>query len=121
MGCIPYKTKKHKQKNTIMTLDHEDSNTSKEYINDNNDISSSSEKIIVLKPLPHKNTLSTQNNNTYIHKDFSSKLVTKPFSIYMHNKTHAMKEEGGVDGLNISKNQNEIIYNTHLVKNINIE
>ena len=106
-----------------MTLDQDDSNTSKEDVDNNyNFLSSSSEKIIVLKPLRYKSTLSSQNNNTYIHKGVSNKLTMKPFPDYMHVKTHVMKEYESVDGLNISKNHNnEILYTTQLIQNIRID
>ena len=123
MGCIPHKTKKKKIQNSMMTVDQEDDScTSKDYVYDNyNFMPTSSEKIIVLKPLKYKNTFSSQDNNTYIHKGFSSKLAMKECPNYIHVKTQAMKECDSVDGLNLSKHQTAIIYNTQLIKNLCIE
>ena len=120
MGCIINKRHRPKQKPPVITINHDSSNTINPY-SDNH--ISTSEKIIVLKPLPYKNTLSPLNNNTYIHSTCSSNIVTYSINKYTRGKTLILTDDiKSVDGLNISQRQrNTNIFNTQLYKKLYIK
>ena len=120
MGCIVNKHHRHKQKHPVITINQGSSNTVNHY-SDNH--MSTSEKIIVLKPLPYKNTLSPLNNNTYVHSTRSSNIVTCSINNYTRGKTLILTDDiKSVDGLNISQRQrSKNIFNTQLYKKIYIK
>lgn len=120
MGCIPHhKSKIRKSQTPIMVYSNNSSITNKEC---EEDILSSSEKIIILKPLPYSKSSSKQTLNTYIHNDSNNSTLMKSYNNYIHGHTLTMEDDDdGVGGVNISKIiQDKQIYHTHLIKHTSI-
>jgi hypothetical protein len=120
MGCIVNKHNKPKQKSPIINIDLGSSKTINAYTENN---LSSSEKIIVLKPLLYKNTFSSINNNTYIHSKCSSNIIPCSFNNYVYGKTLIINDyKRCINDINISQHpRNRNNYKTQSFRKLHMD